>query len=78
MKFVIVILFATMGDLYVFTEPSFETKNECVDEIQSQNLLNMSRLPYYNLSILVIFILIILFITSRPNSLPFRIWFTDN
>tara|TARA_B100000085_G_scaffold82387_1_gene74273 strand:+ start:685 stop:918 length:234 start_codon:yes stop_codon:yes gene_type:complete len=31
MKFVIVILFATMGDLYVFTEPSFETKNECME-----------------------------------------------
>ena len=61
-----------------YIDNEFETKNECVDEIQSQNLLNMSRLPYYNLSILVIFILIILFITSRPNSLPFRIWFTDN
>ena len=31
MKFVIVILFATMGDLYVFTEPSFKTKNECME-----------------------------------------------
>ena len=31
MKFVIVILFATMGDLYVFTEPSFETRNQCME-----------------------------------------------
>ena len=31
MKFVIVILFATMGDLYVFTEPKFETRNDCME-----------------------------------------------
>ena len=31
MTFVIVILFATMGDLYVFTKPTFETRNECME-----------------------------------------------
>ena len=31
MKFLIVILFATMGDLYVFTEPKFETRNDCME-----------------------------------------------
>ena len=42
MKFVIVILFATMGDLYVFTEPSFETRNECMEFLlqeESRNLI---------------------------------------
>ena len=31
MKFLIVIVFATMGDLYVFTEPKFETRNDCME-----------------------------------------------
>ena len=26
MKFLMIIIFATAGDLYVFTEPSFDTK----------------------------------------------------
>ena len=30
MKFVLVILFASMGDIYYFTDPSFDTKEECV------------------------------------------------
>ena len=30
MKFVFVILFASMGDIYYFTDPSFDTKEECV------------------------------------------------
>ena len=25
-----IIIFATAGDLYVFTEPSFDTKKECM------------------------------------------------
>ena len=28
MKFLMIIIFATAGDLYVFTEPSFDTKKE--------------------------------------------------
>ena len=32
MKFVIVLLFATgLGDIYVFTEPTFTTQAECVE-----------------------------------------------
>ena len=30
MKFLMIIIFATAGDLYVFTEPSFDTKKECM------------------------------------------------
>ncbi len=31
MKFVMVIMFATMGDIYMFTQPSFDTKKECMN-----------------------------------------------
>ncbi len=37
MKFVIVLLFATgLGDIYVFTEPSFTTQTECTDFLNRQ------------------------------------------
>lgn len=30
MKFVMIILFATAGDIYMFTDPTFDSKNECM------------------------------------------------
>ena len=37
MKFVIVLLFATgLGDLYVFTEPTFTTQLECVEFVKRE------------------------------------------
>ena len=30
MKFVMIIMFATLGDMYVFTDPSFDTRDECM------------------------------------------------
>ena len=30
MKFVMIIMFATLGDMYVFTDPSFDTREECM------------------------------------------------
>ena len=29
-KFVMIILFSTMGDIYMFTDPTFDSKNECM------------------------------------------------
>lgn len=38
MKWLIVVLFATMeGDLYVFSEPSFETQKECREFIMDRS-----------------------------------------
>ena len=31
-----IIIFATAGDLYVFTEPSFDTKKECMEFYDKQ------------------------------------------
>ena len=31
MQWVAIFLFATMGDIYVLTDPSFDTKKECMD-----------------------------------------------
>ena len=37
MKFVIVLLFATgLGDLYVFTEPTFTTQSECIEFVKRE------------------------------------------
>ena len=47
MKFVIVILFATMGDLYVFTEPSFKTKNECMEFLLQEEPRNLILTKLY-------------------------------
>lgn len=31
MQWVAIFLFATMGDIYVLTDPSFDTRKECMD-----------------------------------------------
>ena len=31
MKFVMIILFATAGELYVFTDPMFDTRDKCME-----------------------------------------------
>ena len=31
MQWVAIFLFATMGDIYVLTDPSFDTKKECME-----------------------------------------------
>ena len=43
MKFVLVILFASMGDIYYFTDPSFDTKEECVTFLRA----NSQEIEYY-------------------------------
>ena len=48
MKFLIVIVFATMGDLYVFTEPTFKTKNECMEFLLQEFMFYQSNLDGYH------------------------------
>ena len=44
MKWVIVVLLATMGgDIYVFTKPTFDTKQECVTSIKDPE-----KIPEYS------------------------------
>ena len=51
MKFVIVLLFATgLGDLYVFTEPTFTTQSECIEFVkrdESRTLIYTKVLQEY-------------------------------
>ena len=36
MKWLIVVVFATMqGDVYIFTEPKFDTRQQCLDSVRS-------------------------------------------
>ena len=51
MKFLMILIFATAGDLYVFTEPSFDTKKECMSfminngPVLSEKLLQVYGYP---------------------------------
>lgn len=40
MKWLIVVLFYTLhGDVYIFTEPTFETREECISSIKDPNMV---------------------------------------
>ena len=40
MKFLVVVLFATMaGDIYVFTEPKFDTREECIKTLKTPDTI---------------------------------------
>ena len=39
MKFVMIILFATAGDIYMFTDPTFDSKNECMSFLMNNGLI---------------------------------------
>ena len=44
MKFVMIIMFATMGDVYMFTEPSFDSKNECMNYLMQNGPMIHTKL----------------------------------
>ena len=54
MTFVIVILFATMGDLYVFTKHTFETRNECMEFLLKEESKELILSKLYMVSLLVL------------------------
>ena len=48
MKFVMIVMFATIGDIYVFTEPSFETRKECMTYlVENSKTLNLKLMMEY-------------------------------
>ena len=48
MKFVMIILFATVGDIYMFSEPSFDSKNECMSFLMNNGpVLNEKLIQEY-------------------------------
>ncbi len=48
MKFVMIILFATAGDIYMFSEPSFDSKNECMSFLMNNGpVLNEKIIQEY-------------------------------
>ena len=44
MKFVMIIMFATMGDVYVFTDPKFDSKQECMTFLMSNSVALSQKL----------------------------------
>lgn len=57
MKFVMIILFATAGDLYVFTDPMFDTRDKCMEYLveNSPSITEKLRQEYgYDRNILAV------------------------
>ncbi len=57
---------------------TYQQGTDCKDFKIPTNYLSFSKLPYFNFTIYIIFLMISIYGTLRPNNIPFRIWLTKD